>query len=208
MVHVSGIGLGYRNGKHKTGYKKRMLEIEFTNMRHPKEVKTANPYYEKAKSYVYGNLNNLFLLRAGLGKQKIINSKPYWGGIELRFSYYGGLSLGLLKPTYLYILHESGIPYNYKLVVEKYNPEKHFSENIFGKAPFFEGIERSSFMPGLYAKIALNFEYGAYDRSLKALETGITVDAFQKPVPIMAFNKNKNVFLSLYISLHFGKRGS
>ncbi|MFA4851309.1 MAG: hypothetical protein WC599_02215, partial [Bacteroidales bacterium] len=146
------------------------------------------------------------ILRAGLGKQKIINSKPYWGGVELRYFYYGGFSLGLLKPVYLYILNETGTPNIYNLDMERYDPDKHLAKDIFGRAPFFQGFNQLKPMPGLYAKLGLNFEYGAYDESLKAIETGITIEAYLKPVPIMAFNENKNIFISLYFSFHFGSR--
>ncbi|NTW33013.1 MAG: hypothetical protein HGB12_10365 [Bacteroidetes bacterium] len=97
MIHTQGFGAGYRTGRHLTGYKKRMFEIELTGMKHPKEVKIINPYFENSKSYVYGKENSFLLIRAGIGIQKIINSKPYWGGVELKYYYYGGLSLGLLN---------------------------------------------------------------------------------------------------------------
>jgi hypothetical protein len=208
MIHTSGFGIGYRSGKHITGYKKRMFEIELTGMKHPKEIRTVNPYFENSKSYIYGKENSFLLIRAGLGKQKIINSKPYWGGVELRYFYYGGLSLGLLKPVYLYILHKTSVDYEYNLSIEKYDPDTHFAEDIFGRAPFLQGFNKLKPMPGLYFKTGLNFEYGAYDESVKAIEAGVTLDAYTKNVPIMAFVKNRNYFISLYLSFHFGSRGN
>lgn len=208
MIHTSGFGLGYRSGKHITGYKKRMFEIELTGMKHPKEIRTVNPYFENSKSYIYGKENSFLLVRAGIGKQKIINSKPYWGGVELRYFYYGGLSLGLLKPVYLYILHETSTPYQYNLSIEKYDPDKHFAENIFGRASYFQGFNKLKPMPGLYFKTGVNFEYGAYDESIKAIEAGVALDVYSKSVPIMAFVKNRNYFVSLYLSFHFGSRGN
>jgi len=208
MLHTSGFGLGYRTGRNITGYKKRVFEIELTGMKHPKEIRTVNPYFENSKSYIYGKENSFLLLRAGIGKQKIINSKPYWGGVELRYFYYGGLSLGLLKPVYLYILHKTSNDYEYDLSIEKYDPDIHFAENIFGRAPFFQGFNHVKPMPGIYLKTGLNFEYGTYDESVKAIEAGIALDAYSKDVPILAFVKNKNYFVSLYISFHFGSRGN
>ncbi|MFH0867252.1 MAG: hypothetical protein V1904_13740, partial [Bacteroidota bacterium] len=144
--------------------------------------------------------------RGGMGRQKVINSKPYWGGVELRFFYYGGISIGFLKPVYLYILYETDTPYFYTYQIERYDPQKHFGENIFGRASFFQGFGKIKPLPGIYLKTGLNFEYGAYDETIKAIECGITVDAYPKPVPIMAFNTKKNIFLSLYLSIHFGTR--
>lgn len=208
MLHTAGIGAGYRSGKHITGYKKKMFEVEITGMKHPKEIKSINPYYENAKSFVYGKLNSLIIIRSGFGRQKVINSKPYWGGVELRYFYFGGISMGLLKPVYLYILYESSAPYVYNLQIERYDPDKHSTDDIFGRASFFHGFDKIKPLPGIYAKAGLNFEYGAYDETVKAVECGITIDAYPKPAPIMAFNTNKSVFLSLYISFHFGARSN
>lgn len=206
MLHTAGMGVGFRSGKHLTGYKKRVFEIEITGMKHPKEIKSINPYYENAKSFVYGKENCLIIIRGGYGRQKVINSKPYWGGVELRYFYYGGISMGLLKPVYLYILYETSAPYIYTYQIEKYDPYKHSTDDIFGRASFFHGFSKIKPLPGIYFKTGLNFEYGAYDETVKAVECGITVDAYPKPAPIMAFNPNKSVFLSLYISFHFGTR--
>ena len=200
MAHTGGFGIGYRNGRHLTGYKKRMFEIELTNMKNPKEVRTINHDYDNTKSFIYGKENSFYILRAGIGIQKIINSKPYWGGVELRYFYYGGLSLGLLKPVYLYILQETTTPYVYNLVIEKYDP------NIYGRAPFFHGFWETKPIPGIYLKTGVNFEFGVFDETLKALEAGIAADVYPEKIPIMANNKNTNYFVSLYVSFHLGKR--
>lgn len=208
MLHTSGMGMGYRTGKHITGYKKRMFEIELTGMKHPKEIKSINPYYENAKSYVYGKENYLIVLRGGIGRQRVINSKPYWGGVELRYFYYGGISMGFIKPVYLYILHETSDPNFYTYQIERYDPLKHSTDDIFGRASFFQGFSKIKPLPGIYLKTGLNFEYGAYDETIKSIECGIIVDAYPKPAAIMAFNTNKSIFLSLYLSFHFGTRGN
>lgn len=206
MVHTSGFGAGFRTGKHATGYKKRMFEAEITGMKNPKEVRRINPYVENAKSYIYGKENAFLLIRCGMGKQKIINSKPYWGGVELRYFYYGGFSIGLLKPYYLYILNSVDNSNEYILTAEKYDPLKHTPDDIFGKAPYFYNFRKTKPVPGIYLKTGLNFEYGAYTESLKAIEAGIAADFYLREVPVMAFDKNRSYFVSLYFSIHFGKR--
>ena len=183
-----------------------MFEIELTNMKNPKEVRTINHDYDNTKSFIYGKENSFYILRAGIGLQKIINSKPYWGGVELRYFYYGGLSLGLLKPVYLYILQETNTPYVYNLVIEKYDPNKYFIENIYGRAPFFHGFWETKPIPGLYLKTGVNFEFGVFDETLKAIEAGVAVDGYLKKIPIMANDKNTNYFVSLYVSFHLGTR--
>ena len=209
-IHTGGFGLGYHSGKHLTGYKKRMFEIEITGMKHQKEIKIVNPYLQTSKAYFYGKQNSLFIIRSGFGKQRIINSKPYWGGVELRYFYYGGLSLGLLKPVYLYIAHDTivGNLHYFTTTIEKYEPDIHSEDDIYGRAPFLKGFGGIQPVPGVYFKTGLNFEYGENDEILKAIEMGVTGELYIKKLPMMAFNSNRNYCVSIFLSFHFGTRGN
>ena len=100
LAHSNGFGANFRKGKHLSGYKKRMLEIELVNMKHPKEYKTPNPA-NGGNVYIFGKQNSFAVLRAGIGIQKVIAGKAGKGGVEVRYLYYGGASIGLLKPVYL-----------------------------------------------------------------------------------------------------------
>lgn len=201
IVHTSSWGLFYRSGKHKTGTRKRIWELEFVGIKSPKEKKIP-VNYDNAKSYIFGKLNYLYFIRFGRGFQKIINHKPFWGGIELRYCASGGLNLGITKPVYLYIVDNLNPD---KLLEERYDPS--IGQNyIYGRAPFLTGIDKISFHPGLYGKFGINFEYGSNDKTVKALEIGGVVDGFMKPISIMAYEKSANVFYSLYLSISFGGR--
>ena len=205
MVHTGGFGLGYRSGKHRTFKRKFMWEIEALNLKHPKEFKTTS-YYENSKNFIFGKLNHFYILRGGVGQQHILNNKPYWGGVEVRINYFAGLSLGIAKPVYLYVVkynEETGESY---LALERFDPQTHYIGDIYGRGPFIKGFDGITVYPGAYGKVALSFEYGADDRFLKTLECGVFVDIFYKNVPIMAFQKTQFIFTNLYLSLHFGKR--
>jgi hypothetical protein len=205
LAHTGGWGFGYRNGKHKTYLRKRMWEAEFVTMKHPKEKKVVS-YYENNRSFVYGKLNSFYIFRGAYGVQKVLNGKPYWGGVELRWFMYGGLSLGITKPVYLYIVRrneETGLD---EVVAERFDPQQHDIQMIYGRGPFFKGFDHLGFYPGAYAKTGLNFEYGAYDELLKSIECGAVLDFYPLPVPMMAFNNKESFFLSLYLSVHLGKR--
>ncbi len=202
----TGWGIGYRQGKHLTGYKKMMWEVELQNIKHPKEIKSLYPIDENSKSYIYGKLNSFFSIRTGMGIQKVLNGKPYWGGVEVRQFYYGGVSLGLAKPVYLYIWNYKPSNEDIIITTERYNPSKHDIDNIYGRAPFTNGIDKTTFYPGLYFRTGFNFEYGEFPENLKYLEVGLIADIFYKPIPIMAFNDKNRYFLSIYLSYNFGKR--
>jgi len=205
MVHTGGFGLGYRSGKHKTYLRKFMWEVEGLSIKHPKEYKVST-YYENNKNFIFGKLNNFFVVRGGVGQQHILNGKPYWGGIEVRLFYYGGLSLGITKPIYLYIVKFDELTRESYLSLERFDPDVHLITDIYGKGPFFKGFNKIGVYPGIYAKVGLSFEYGAEDTFVKALECGVFVDCFYKNVPIVAYQKNQFLFTNVYLSLHFGKR--
>jgi hypothetical protein len=209
MLHTQGWGLKYNRGYNKTAFKKRMLTIEFVEMQSPKQIRTINPYFTNSKSYVYGKLNSVYMLRGSYGMHKLLNRKPYWGGVELRFIYAGGISLGFAKPVYLYILVPPDDPnqfYEYTIIEEKYNPDEHFLDNIYGRASFTKGFDEIKFYPGIHAKVGLDFDYGVYRSKVKSLEIGVMLDVYPWPIPIMAYNDPNYYFLTFYLNFNFGKR--
>jgi len=208
QLNTNGWGLKFLKGKNITALKQFLWEIEFSTYKEAKEVKTINPYYSDSKSFIYGKLNYLYFLRGGLGFQHILNRKPYWGGVQLSYHYYGGFSLGIAKPVYLYIIHDtSQVVGNYVITEERYDPAIHTSiENIYGRAPFLSGITKLKLYPGIYVKTGLDFEFGAHSKSIQMLEVGATVDYSPIPIPIMAYNPKRSLFLTLYLSVSFGKR--
>jgi hypothetical protein len=207
VLHNEGWGIGYRKGYRKSYKLARLWEIEFVDMSHPKEAKTENTMFSDANSFVYGQLNSLYILRGGFGYKRMLNDKPYWGGVQVSYDYYLGGSLGLARPKYLYIMSVDPRDTNsYQLTLERYDPNKHDLYNIYGGGPLLKGFESIKPYPGLYAKFGFNFEFGEYDESTRALEVGAIFDYYFAEVPMIAYNKYPNYFLSVYISLHFGKR--
>ncbi|HPE55139.1 MAG TPA: hypothetical protein P5514_00210 [Bacteroidales bacterium] len=206
LFHTQGWGVKYSQGYNKTAFNRRMLIFEFAEIQSLRQIRTINPYFTNSKSYVYGKLNSIFMLRGSFGYYKQLNRKPYWGGVELRFFYVGGFSLAIAKPIYLYILNASPIIYEYSLTEERYDPDEHFVDNIFGRASFTRGFNHLDFFPGIHAKVGLDFDYASYRNKLKSLEVGATLDVFPRPVPIMAFNDPNYYFLTLYLNFNFGKR--
>jgi len=204
-IHTAGLGILFRKGYNPNAFKKNLWQLEFVGIRSQKQVRINfyGAYYSNANSYVYGKLNKVYLLRGGLGQQFLLTRKPYWGGVELRFAYYGGLSLGMAKPIYLYIINQND--YN-SITSEKYNPNEHFIDNIYGRAPFLDGVNETKFHPGLYIKAGLDFYFGQYNSSIKSMEIGFVIDGYITSIPIMAFREEYYYFANIYLSVAFGKR--
>jgi len=205
-IHTSGWGGVFRRGKNITAYKKRLMEFEVFNIKHPKEIRSVNPYFDNAKSFFYGKMNTLTVIRAGIGRQKILFSKAEKGGVEVRLNYTGGFSLGLAKPVYLNILYPTKFEREYELRVEKYDPDRHYVDNIYGRAAFTEGFTEIKPYPGVYGKLGFAFEYGTWSESIKCIEAGVSVDAYGKDIPIMAKTENNQVYVNFYINLLYGRK--
>ena len=206
ILHSRGWGFQFRKGKNLSYFRSFQWEIDAVSLKSPKQIKTINPYFNNAKSYVYGKVNHVYVVRAGLGIKHLLNRKPYWGGIELRLVYFGGFSLALAKPVYLYILNYSAESDDYSIDIEKYDSDHHGLDNIYGRAPFTHGIENTTLHPGIYGKLGLNFEFGDYNSSIKAIEVGTNVDYYPIPVEIMANNPKQTLFITFYLNFSFGKR--
>ncbi|OFX76284.1 MAG: hypothetical protein A2X12_11770, partial [Bacteroidetes bacterium GWE2_29_8] len=133
-INNNGFGISYKNSRNITGSKKFDICIDFVNIKDDKEYKVFSEN-ENAKGFVYGKLSSLYVLRTGLGLQRKLFEKPEKRGVEIKYNISGGLSTAFLKPVYLYIKNYSRISYDYVLTSEKYDPNKHDLDNIFGRAP-------------------------------------------------------------------------
>jgi hypothetical protein len=205
MATSTGWGLTARRSHHKTGYSKTFWELDFVGVKHPKEVKFT--FYENAKGYVFGKINSFLILRTGYGLNKVIFSKGRTDGkaVEIRYLFGGGSSLGITKPYYVDVIKNTALP-DGGIVSEAYNPNnpQHNQYNIYGRGPWYKGIDQIKLHPGIYGKFGLAFDYAKREKGTKTIETGIIFDYYFKKIPMMAFTYNKSLFFSFYVSLNFG----
>jgi len=204
FAHSRGFGINYMRAKHITGTRKKLFEIEALNMYHPKEVKVSTNS-DNSKRFKYGKLNNIFILRAGVGYQTTIFRKADRKSVEIRTSYFIGANVTFAKPYYVLVYRESVTGTKYQESV-RYDPDKLTIDSISGKGPLIDGLGQLKIYPGLYAKANLSFEYAPYSNKLKAIETGIIFDYYPKALPIMAHNPAENFIVTVYVGFVFGKK--
>ena len=152
------------------------------------------------------------MLRPGYGRKHRITEKIRKSGVELNYVWAIGPSLALLKPVYLQIGYRvdsrDGPPYD-SILEERYDPQRHFANNIYGRASWFRGFNEIKVEPGVFGRLALNFEYAGDNTGIRALEVGTTVDAYARRIPVMAQIEgvvNKRFFLEFYLALQFGSK--
>lgn len=204
FIHTRGFGANYRFGVNETGYRSAQWDFALFTMRHPKEIRSVNPFSDNAGGYVYGKLNSPIFLHTGWGKRFIVDAKGDKGGVELGYSLYGGASWVLIKPVYLNVYYFDD-NFGVREQTERYDPQKHYPDNISGRAPFTIGLFESTFSAGAYLEGALQFEFGRQQKQLRMIEVGATVDFLARPLQIMANNPQERLFFNLFIRLMYGK---
>ena len=205
QIHTSGWGATFTYSKFKTFTTKKTLSIELVSMRHGKEFKRTSTNDERAKGYFYGKLNNLSLLRLNGGRKKIIYEKLRKQGLQISLNTKYGITLGILKPVYLEVLKLNGNQ-EIKVVTEKYNPEIHHINNIYGRSSNLTGISELSIVPGGNLKGSFIFEFANEREKIKSLELGIGLDVFYKRLPLMSNIKNNFLYPSVFLNFQFGKK--
>jgi hypothetical protein len=213
-MHTHGWAAGVNFGNLKTYYLTKYMHFEFGELKHAKEVRqsfdTPSALNGRiSRAFKYGKQNNLFVLRSSVGAKRYFSEKAKHKGVAVGISYEGGATLGLLKPYYL----ELRAPDGQYTISTKYSEasDSRFLDiwQIHGASGLGKGISEISFLPGINAKFAVHFDWGAYDEYVKSLEAGIMVDAFTRKAPIMVELdnvENSQVFINLFLHLQFGKR--
>lgn len=207
-LHTAGWGLNFSLLKNKTAFKARVLKLEIVGLNSHKQVKSFNPFYEDARGYFYGKQFSFYVIRPTWGFKKVLHDKIRKNGVEVGYSWSVGPSLGLAKPVYLEILRDGPTSTSRTINVERYDVNKHFHEDIYGRASGMLGWGEVEFYPGLHGRFGLIFEFASQKTAVTALEAGVAIDGYGKKIPIMALedSENRQVFLNLYLNLMLGKK--
>lgn len=203
LLNSDGYGLSYREAKRVDFLNKRYFEIEAGTLKHPREYRESNPYYQTPGTFVYGKMNFPLYFRGSYGIQHEIFKKADLGGVAVRYFISGGPSFIIYKPIFYKILYPIS-NYEFDIVEEKLDVITHPPYDVYGRASFTKGLDELKIVPGLYAKGGFNFEYSKEEKVIHAVEAGLSFSAFTKKIPIMATTDNKALYLSLFISYRFG----
>ncbi len=213
-IHSSGFNLGYRKGVIKKYYLTNFYQLDFGNLKHPKEyhqnlrTQTILHNVSSGNGFVYGKQNSFFSLRGGIGAKRYFSEKAKRKGVAVSLTYEGGASVGIIKPYYIDIKKFNGD--RYFLEPTRYtekNKETFLDiDNIAGASSFLKGINQLNIIPGFHAQSTLNFSFGDAEQFVKAFEAGLMVDVYTRKIPIMVSTPNTAFFINFYVGVEFGKR--
>jgi hypothetical protein len=203
-ANTRGFGFLFRQGRHVTAKTRSYYEIDIQTLKYPKEIKSLGEA-ENRRRFVYGKINQVFLLRGGLGLQNVLFSKADNKAVEVRYSYSVGPTLAFAKPYYVQVYkttgaRESGLV---RFDSENFSPD---SSQIIGRGAYSDGLGEMKVYPGLTGKFNLSFEYASYTNLIRAIETGVSLDFFPKALPIMARNPSENIVITFHVGFVFGRK--
>lgn len=195
--------------------RKRVFQVEFMELKHPKQVKMSNeagffsPGIEAPRAFVFGKRNNLYAVHFGYGQRYMLGDKAKKSGVEVNLTWTAGPTLGLVKPYYLRVYQQIN---DRQFFIEeiKYSEEdaNRFltPSSIYGAAGFTYGLSEITLMPGGFGKAGLNFDWANYSEFIKSIEAGVGADVFFGRPELMVTERNKVTFVYLYLSLQLGKK--
>jgi hypothetical protein len=213
-INTNGYGINSTFGRYSDATHVWLFGGDLMFVKHEKETKTWNPINDpNARPYYYGKLNNFYTLRAHLGRKKILTEKLRRSGVQISYNWLAGPTFGFTKPVYLEIIYTDEPNQQPYLEVEKFNPDLHYIDNIYGRASSLRGFDELKFHPGAFGKFSFTFEYSNERERLKGIEAGAAADFFARRIPIMAIYddesknpKNHQLFLTLYLNFFIGTK--
>lgn len=197
VLHTNSWGINFYTARYLTGFTKLQYHFEFVGLRSQRQYRIP----VDNGGYYYGKLNSVMTLRTSLGYMKEFLPKQSLKGVSVSYVFNLGISNAFVKPVYLQIRLE-----NNNINDERYDPEKHNTNNIVGRSMLFIGMDEMKYHPGVFTRFALNFDYGGRSNSIKSIEVGLAADVFVDPIPIMAYEERHRYFVTAFVGLMFGGR--
>jgi hypothetical protein len=212
-IHLSsnGYGLSFEKGYFKTPSRTVLYQFELNEVHSPKEhhitATTDNGY--SYSSVVPYKANNLYEVRAAIGQEILIGGKGNKNGVAVQALYSGGLTLGLLKPYLLDVtnpINGESTQMTYAQLAASENNPSQFGFEPTGAAGFTAGWDKVAFKPAINARQAMRFDYGRENKTVAAVEVGITEEYYLSDIDLMYLVKGQHFFFNSYVAILFGNR--
>ncbi len=205
-LNTDGYGIFYEHGKYKKLSLTNLWWVSLDERKDPKEDRVTNTdgFFQIGNPFVYGKINNFYQLKIGIGQQRLIGGKDIKNGVAVSAIYGGGISAGLKKPYYINTTDSLGGTRDIKYSAETQDVFRNGPIN--GGSNFGKGFNEIKFDPGVFARVALRFDYGHYNELLSAIEAGVTAQYYTKDVQMIIDQPGKKFYFNAYVAIVFGKR--
>ncbi|MFT3934917.1 MAG: hypothetical protein QM726_14930 [Chitinophagaceae bacterium] len=203
---TDGYGLSFEKGKYKTPRRTLLYQFELNEKKHPKEEKLTGQDFSTGQltSLIWGKAINFYQFKLGIGQQYLIGGKANKSGVAVSAIYAGGVSVGMAKPYLLNVTKQNQTSARVPWDSIYANPSAYNS--IQGASGFTYGWNQLKIKPGLHAKLAMRFDYGRFNETVTAIETGINAEYYFNKIHQMVELPDKNFFFNAYVTILFGRR--
>jgi len=201
QLRTDGYGLFYELGRAKTPRYTNLYLLEITEIKDPKEDKQSGTGGFLGNPLIYGKINNFYQGKLGFGQQYIFGQKGNKNGIAVMGIYQAGLSLGFLKPYYVSV-NDNGTERDIKYE----DDNALFLEQAMYSSGFSKGWNELKLEPGVFVKGALRFDFGRYNEQIQAIQIGLSVEGYNKKIPILALKEGERLFFQGHLAFLFGRR--
>lgn len=206
--NTDGYGLGYEIGRTKSVFKTTIYQIEFNEKKHRKEEKQTRGAggFVFGNPFVFGKQNYFYQLKLGIGQQRMIGGKGNKNGVGVYGIFSGGLSAGLERPYYLDVQDPPNSGKVRSIAYSNADSATFMGPQILGGSGFSKGWKEIKLVPGLHAKTALRFDWGRFNNTISAVETGFNFEYYTKKVNQMVGVPPSAFFVNGYLAVLFGSR--
>lgn len=217
-MHENGAAIAYNMATIKSYHKTNFYQLELGFTKDPRERNQSKiSQIGRSGSFAFGKINSLINLRGSIGSKKYLSEKEKRRGVAVGYTYMFGPSIALLKPYYLDLIYTEVVDDKQVATIRS---ERFSEENadvflddlsINDRSSFFKGFDEIAIRGGIHGKVGLHLAMGAFDKYVKAFETGIMFDVFPTKIPILRETEevsNQRIFIKLFMSLQLGKRSN
>lgn len=214
-LNTNGIGGLIEYKQHVSTGKYNYIQLTFAEVKHEKQVKqevanTSYPELGQATPFVYGKINNLYQLQLGIGREQLLLPSVLDGNISISFRCDIGVSVAMLKPYYLRLIHVDYIP----VQVASMREQKYSDDNglflqrgsILGASKWSKGLDEIQFIAGCYINGACILEPAKNKIFVQTVAFGGQFALYPRKLSIMAERDSYPFAGCLYVELSLGKR--
>lgn len=214
-LNSDGWSAGLVYGHKKQNGRLPLWQLTFSEVKDEKETNqqgtSAFPQFGSGTPYIFGKINNLYLLQLGYGGEKILLPALLYGNVAIGIRYSGGILIAMLKPYYLYLIYSdySTSPATIVMKEEAYseqNKEQFLDRNvIIGKVEWTRGLGNMNYLPGIYSEISLAIIPKNTKRYFERIILGSKVSLYSNKLSLINNNQNSLWELALFSSIEIGK---
>lgn len=207
FIHTQGWGLSAELAKRLTGFKKFTIEVNFFNLKHPKEIKTENPYVSGGKPFAIGKEFYTWGLDLLFGEKKIQYVKDRARSVQISTALEAGGVFIFQVPIYVIVAYPSIFNMEYARI-ERYNTDLHHPSRILGTASFFYGIGQSALIPGFFFRSYVEFDFSPIPEKILTLDCGVHSQLLLRKIELLRYQEKTFFLIQLFTGIKFGWKRS